>query len=92
VRVTPGGTGRAADRGPRGGDDLDIAAVAGQTQSSVSAVKSRLHRGRRTLAGILGDDSLAGADDEEPVARRTTLPDRAVDARRSGLLPNEEAR
>jgi RNA polymerase sigma-70 factor (ECF subfamily) len=75
--------------------DLDLAAVAAQTDSSLSAVKSRLHRGRKTLAGILGDDSLAGADDEEPVARRTTLrtafPDRAGDAHRGGLLPNEVA-
>jgi RNA polymerase sigma-70 factor, ECF subfamily len=75
--------------------DLDIASVAVQTQSSVTAVKSRLHRGRKALAEILGDDTLAGADDDAPPSQRTTLrsafPARGEDARRGGLQPNEVA-
>ena len=79
--------------------DLDIATVAEQTNSSVSAVKSRLHRGRRTLAETLGDVSLAddgpdGDPDGGPAPERTTLrtafQPRPDDAGR-GLLPNEVA-
>ncbi|GAB2689030.1 SigE family RNA polymerase sigma factor [Thalassiella azotivora] len=42
--------------------DLDVATVAAETHSSVSAVKSRLSRGRQALAERLGDVHLAGAD------------------------------
>ena len=84
--------------------DLDIATVAQQTNSSVSAVKSRLHRGRKTLAETLGDPSLAddgnrdgnqdGNPDGGPAPERTTLQTafqpRPDDAGH-GFLPNEVA-
>jgi RNA polymerase sigma-70 factor (ECF subfamily) len=72
--------------------DLDIAGVAAQTGASVSAVKSRLHRGRKTLAEILGDDTLATVDDDPPggcTTIRTAVPRPDADARRHGLQPNE---
>lgn len=39
--------------------DLDVATVAGETASSVSAVKSRLARGRRVLAELLSPDEVS---------------------------------
>jgi RNA polymerase sigma-70 factor, ECF subfamily len=74
--------------------DLDVATVAAQTNSSVSAVKSRLHRGRKTLAEVLGDPSLDDAEDHQAATERTTLRTafgRRADDARSGLLPNEVA-
>jgi len=79
--------------------DLDIATVAEQTHSSVSAVKSRLHRGRRTLAETLGDPSLADDDpdgnrDGGPAPERTTLQtafQQRPDDTGRGFLPNEVA-
>jgi RNA polymerase sigma-70 factor (ECF subfamily) len=78
--------------------DLDVATVAQQTDSSVSAVKSRLHRARKALAEILGDPSLAGTDDDDgdagPRLERTTLQTAfapRTDDPRPGLLPNEVA-
>ena len=64
-----------------------------QTQSSVSAVKSRLPRGRKSLAEILGDDSFAGTDDDGPEQRttlRSAFPAPEAEARR-GLQQNEVA-
>jgi hypothetical protein len=65
----------------------------------VSAVKSRLHRGRKTLAETLGDPSLAddgpdGNRDGGPAPERTTL-QTAFQPRQDdsghGFLPNEVA-
>jgi RNA polymerase sigma-70 factor (ECF subfamily) len=53
--------------------DLDVVTVAGQTGSSVSAVKSRLARGRRALAAALGDPALDGGDENVATTARTTL-------------------
>lgn len=49
--------------------DLDVATVARETRSSVSATKSRLARGRQALTAILGDAALAD-DTPAPPPRR----------------------
>jgi RNA polymerase sigma-70 factor, ECF subfamily len=53
--------------------DLDVVTVAQQTGASVSAVKSRLARGRRALAAALGDPALDDAESDEVAPARTTL-------------------
>jgi len=53
--------------------DLDVVTVAEQTGSSVSAVKSRLSRGRRALADALGDPALDAGDEGVATTARTTL-------------------
>jgi hypothetical protein len=56
--------------------DLDVVAVAEQTGSSVSAVKSRLARGRRALAATIGDPRLDPDDTQGgggTTTARTTL-------------------
>lgn len=53
--------------------DLDVVGVAEQTGASVSAVKSRLARGRRALAEALGDPALDGGDEGVATTARTTL-------------------
>ena len=73
--------------------DQDVATIAAQTRSSVSAVKSRLHRARRTLAETLGDPALDDAEGDAVGTRRTTLSTAFAphpDAR-PGLRPNEVA-
>jgi RNA polymerase sigma-70 factor (ECF subfamily) len=52
--------------------DLDVVTVAEQTGSSVSAVKSRLSRGRRALAEALGDPALDAGDEGVATSARTT--------------------
>jgi len=51
--------------------DLDVVTVAEQTGSSVSAVKSRLARGRRALAAALGDPALDAGDEGVATTART---------------------
>ena len=74
--------------------DLDVVTVAEQTGSSVSAVKSRLARGRRALAATLGDPRLDDDDTQGggTTTARTTLReafgDRADDLRpTAGFAP-----
>jgi RNA polymerase sigma-70 factor, ECF subfamily len=49
--------------------DLDVAAVAEETRSSVSAVKTQLMRGRRALAAELEPDARNGRTAEYPYAQ-----------------------